>query len=576
MNNPATLSAREHHMSSLAAQLEHLWKSSTTSPDLKAWLTTLQLPPDQSHDTQQELLAAMKLDQQHRWKLAQPWPAEDYFRLLPAFLQTPECLLELAVGEFDAVVVAGQQVCIEDFCRRFPGYDEQLRARFRQLEALLESTNIAGTLLVRIAQEPLNGRYRLDRILGEGKFGRVFLAHDIELQRDVAIKMPLDESLQDAANAEEYLREARTLAGLDHPHIVPVYDVGRFSNGTLYVVSRYVEGGTLGGLIRRERPSPAEAAQILIPIAGALAFAHTQHIIHRDVKPDNILFDERTKRPFLTDFGLAITQENHRLHPQIAGTPAYMSPEQVRGESNRLDGRSDLFSLGVIFYEMLTGQRPFRAKTRDLLFHEIVSASPVPPRSLNSSIPTALEAICLKALAKRPTDRHPTATAFAQELEEALQFKQAPPRSTAASTPSPAGTIPGSAHATATAPVTQGMCPVCGVVHEQLQKQPFPDDVRFCMSPGCRTPLVDPCVNCGREIWIWDEHCRRCNQCSSKLEEAEQRLRTLQAPLRTALTNRHFTDVLKGLDDIKKRPDLQHRRLFHARAWCRELETQEF
>jgi hypothetical protein len=582
-DSPAIPSARERSMSSLAAQLEHLWKSATAPPDLKAWFVGLPLAPDQSQDTRQELLTALKLDQQYRWKQPQPWPAEDYFQLLPAFLQTPDCLVELAAGEFDAQVVAGRQVCIEDFCRRFPGHGEQLRARVKHLEPLLESTNIAGTLLVKIAQEPLNGRYRLDRIIGEGKFGRVFLAHDIELQRDVAIKMPVDERLQDSANAEEYLREARTLAGLDHPHIVPVFDVGRFSNGSIYVVSRYIEGGTLGGLIRRERPSPAEAARILIPIAGALAFAHTQHIIHRDVKPDNILFDERTQRPFLTDFGLAITQEDHRLHPQIAGTPAYMSPEQVRGESNRLDGRSDLFSLGVIFYEMLTGQRPFRAKTRDQLFQEIVAASPAPPRSLNSSIPPALESICLKALARRPADRHPTATAFAQELEEALQFRRTPANAPAASASSanaaapgftPAANAPHTAQNTAATAAIPGMCPVCGVVHDRLQRQPVPDDVRFCTSPGCRTPLVDPCANCGREIWIWDEHCCRCNQCSTKLAAAELQLSTLQAPLRAALTSRRFTDVLTRLEEIKKRPELQHRRLFHARSWCRELEAQ--
>lgn len=560
-------------MSSLATQLEFLWKSTTTPPDLNSWLTELALSPDQSHETQHDLLTALKLDQQRRWKLPQPWSAEDYFQRLPAFLQTQDCLLELAVGEFDAQVIAGRQVCIEDFCRRFSGLDEQLRARVKHLEALLVSTQVDGTQVVKIAQELLNGRYRLDRVVGEGKFGRVFLAHDIELQRDVAIKMPVDKHLQDAANAEEYLREARTLAGLDHPHIVPVYDLGRFSNGFIYVVSRYIEGGTLGELIRRERPSPAAAAQILIPIAEALAYAHTQHIIHRDVKPDNILFDERTRQPFLADFGLAITRKDDSLQLKVAGTPAYMSPEQVRGENGRLDGRSDLFSLGVIFYEMLTGQRPFNSQGRDLLYREILSATPVPPRSLNNSIPAALETICLKALAKRPADRYPTATAFARALEESLQFK-APASTAAAPANNPRTTPPGSALPPATPTVTSGLCPVCGVVHERLQKQGIPDDVRFCTSPGCRTPLVDPCANCGREIWIWDEHCCRCNQCSTKLLAAERQLNTLEAPLRSALNDRQFSTLLKGLDDIKKRPELQHRRLFPARAWCRDLENQ--
>jgi hypothetical protein len=560
-------------MPSLATQLESLWKSTTTPPDLNSWLAGLALSPDPSQETHNDLLTALKLDQQRRWKLPQPWSAEDYFQRLPAFLQTSDCLVELAVGEFDAQVIAGRLVCIEDFCQRFSGLDQPLRARVKHLEALLVSTHVDGTQVVKFAQELLNGRYRLDHTLGEGKFGRVFLAHDLELQRDVAIKMPIDERLLDAENAKEYLREAKTVASLKHPHIVPVHDLGHLSNGFVYVVSQYIEGGTLGELIRRERPSPAEAAKILIPIAGALAFAHTQHIIHRDVKPDNILFDERTRSPFLADFGLAITEDDHRRRPDIVGSPAYMSPEQVPGGSNRLDGRSDLFSLGVIFYEMLTGQRPFTAGTRELLYQEIISANPVPPRSLNSSIPAALEAICLKALAKRPADRYPTATAFAQALEEALQFKSPPPTA-AAQGHGTRTAAPGTAHPTAAPAITPGMCPVCGVVHERLQKQGTPDDVRFCTSPGCRTPLFDPCANCGLEIWIWDEHCCRCNQCSTKLLAAEHHLNTLEAPLRSALTDRHFTTVLKGLDDIKKLGDLQHRRLFHARGWCRELENQ--
>jgi serine/threonine protein kinase len=552
-------------MSMLAAQLELLWKSSTTPPDLNLWLAGLNLAPGLSGESLQDFWAALKVDQRHRWWTDQPWSAEDYHRRLPEFLQNSDCLLELAAGEFEAQVFAGRQICVDDFCGRFPEQAAALRARVRDLEALLESVDIAGSI-VRVTQELINGRYRRDRLLGSGKYGKVFLAHDVELQRDVAIKVPTDARLQDSATAEEYLTEARTLAGLNHPHILDVFDVGRFSNGHIYVVSRYVRGGTLRELLRQQRPSPAEAAEILIPVAQALASAHAHRIIHRDVKPDNILIEEHSKRIFLADFGLAINAENRGRQAEIVGTPTYMSPEQVRGDTSQLDGRSDLFSVGVIFYEMLTGQRPFKADNVDLLFEEITSATPAPPRSINRSIPPALEKICLKALAKRPEDRFQTAAAFAKELVEALQ-----PHVTSAAT---AETPDTAGHEAADTVITRGMCPGCGVIHESLRKKKLPGEVRYCDSPGCRTPLFDSCLACGGEIWIWDQHCLRCNRCSSAQEAAEKHLSTLQTPLQTAFAERRFTSVLKGLEDLKKRPDFRHRRLARSRAWCLELENQ--
>jgi serine/threonine protein kinase/formylglycine-generating enzyme required for sulfatase activity len=262
------------------------------------------------------------------------------------------------------------------------------------------------------------GRYRVTARLGQGGFGVVYKGYDDELRRDVAIKVPHRERVRTCTDAEVYLAEARVVAGLDHLNIVPVFDLGRTEDGLCFVVSKFITGCNLAEKIAEARPSWVEAAELTATIADALHHAHKNGLVHRDVKPGNILLDPVGK-PFLADFGLALREEDVGTGAGVCGTPAYMSPEQANGEGHRVDGRSDIFSLGVVFYELLSGRRPFRGTMPDILTR-IIRDEPRPPRQYDDAIPRELERICLKALAKRASGRYTTAKDMADDLRHFL------------------------------------------------------------------------------------------------------------------------------------------------------------
>src|SRR5262245_12813589 len=265
------------------------------------------------------------------------------------------------------------------------------------------------------------GRYAVQRTLGAGSFGAVYLGHDAQLDRAVAIKVLHASRASSAAGHDQFLHEARKLAQLRHPGIVAVHDVG-VHDGQAYVVADYLDGPDLGRWLRENRVTWPEAVRIAAAVADALAHAHEHLIVHRDVKPANIIMVTADRAPVLVDFGIALddARAGGREKGVLSGTPWYMSPEQASGAAHRLDGRMDIYSLGVVLYEMLTSRVPFRSTNFEELLRQIRDDEPQPLRQLVRDIPLDLERICLKALAKRQPDRYGTAADFAEALRLVL------------------------------------------------------------------------------------------------------------------------------------------------------------
>lgn len=259
------------------------------------------------------------------------------------------------------------------------------------------------------------GRYEILEIIGQGASGQVARAHDPLINRIVAVKLLPPEFARGMAR-EEFIREARVVGQLSHPGIITLHDMGiEESSATPYLVMEYIEGQPLEKLIAKGNIPYPRACAWAGDVASALAAAHRKGVIHGDVKPANILIsDEGRVKVKLTDFGIARLQNRDAHGAPLLGTPAYWCPEQIFGKPQ--NARSDIFSLGIVLYEMLTGQRPFEGQSLQAICGQIISATPLAPSHANPSIPTALDAIMARCLAKDPLRRYASGDELAAEL----------------------------------------------------------------------------------------------------------------------------------------------------------------
>ncbi|MCA9034625.1 MAG: protein kinase [Planctomycetaceae bacterium] len=265
------------------------------------------------------------------------------------------------------------------------------------------------------------GHFDVRQVLGEGAFGTVYKCLDTELNRFVAVKVPREGRVsQDSAAL--FMREARAAAAINHPNVISVYEVGQYGDG-FYIASEFIDGIALSEVLKLRTFPPREAGQLMIKLLRAVQVFHDKGIVHRDLKSGNILIDT-SYEPHIADFGLARRENPQEITVtqtgKIIGTPAYMSPEQARGDVKGTTATSDQYSLGVIFYELLTNDRPFRATNSRTLLHSILTDEVRSPRSVNASVPKDLDTICCKALEKDPACRYDSVGEMADDIQRYL------------------------------------------------------------------------------------------------------------------------------------------------------------
>jgi tetratricopeptide (TPR) repeat protein len=400
-------------------------------PDLAAYL-----PPEDPARPAERLEALYELahiDLEYRLKAGESARVEDYLGRFEQMRGATDRLLDLIAWECELRRRSGP-VARAEYLARFPELEDELRGR---LETASDEAAQPDATPPEPAPEPTLpnpfGRYRVLKRIGGGGMGDVYLVHDPYLERDVALKVP---RLPNPAIGRRFIQEARVAATLHHPNICPVYEAGEV-DGRPYLTMPHIKGQRLDKALPPPLPA-ARAVGLVRVLALALAEAHRHGVVHRDLKPGNVMLNDRGE-PILTDFGLAVRLDpgaaRSTLPGTVLGTRPYMSPEQAAGRVSQVGPLSDVYSLGATLYQLLTGRLPF-ASGEDLL-QRIQTDVPTPPRHWLPELDPQLEEICLRTLAKRPEDRYPSMTAFAQALAAWLGEAGAP-----AETPPPAAPDP--------------------------------------------------------------------------------------------------------------------------------------
>jgi tRNA A-37 threonylcarbamoyl transferase component Bud32 len=346
--------------------------------------------------------------------------------------------LEDVVASYEQAVDAGNPPSPEELLTRHPHLAAELRDYFDidRLVAPLRSPKLVTE------PAPSFGNYELLGRIAEGGMGVVYRARQVRPSRLVAVKMIRDRALASPDDLERFRREAENVAHLDHPHIVPVYEVGEY-DGHPFFSMKLVEGGSLDKRLDGTPRPPEEAAALVAALARGMQAAHRQGVIHRDLKPANVLLSRKpdaasaatseaslsTFEPKVTDFGLAKQLDEHEggtADGAVLGTPSYMAPEQAAGQVKQVGPLADVYALTAILYELLTGRPPFMGTTQRQTLLQVCEQEPVPPRRLQPSAPRDLEVICLKGLRKEPRRRYADAAALADDLQRFLDGRPLP------------------------------------------------------------------------------------------------------------------------------------------------------